>query len=119
MEEQKVPIEMELDEFDKEAIHILLYEKNKAVACARLIIQGDTATIGRVAVLKEYRKKGYGAMICEKLLEIAKEHQVDTVILHAQCYAIIFYKKLGFKEYGDKFEEVGIEHIEMRRKLGK
>lgn len=119
VEEQKVPIEMELDEFDKEAIHILLYEKDKAVACARLIIQGDTATIGRVAVLKEYRKKGYGAMLCKKLLEIAKEHQVDTVILHAQCYAINFYKKLGFKEYGEKFEEAGIEHIEMRKKLDK
>lgn len=117
VEEQNVPIEMELDEFDEEALHILLYDAEKPVACARLIIQGERAIIGRVAVLKEYRKKGYGKMLCSKLLEIAKEKNVKYVMLHAQCYAIGFYNKLGFVEYEERFDEAGIEHIEMRKEL--
>ena len=71
--------------------------------------------MGRIAVLKKYRKQGYGRQICNKLIEIAKENEVEKIILHAQCYAIDFYKKLGFREYGEVFEEAGISHIEMRK----
>ncbi len=56
-------------------------------------------------------------MLCSKLLEIAKEKNVKYVMLHAQCYAIGFYNKLGFVEYGERFDEAGIEHIEMRKEL--
>lgn len=117
VEEQKVPIEMELDEFDNSAIHIILYKDNKAIGCGRIIIQGKTARIGRIAILKEYRRNGYGKKICEKLISLAEENQMDEIVLHSQCYVTNFYKKIGFKKYGKNFEEAGIEHIEMRRKL--
>lgn len=115
--EQGVPLDMELDEWDKEAKHILLYQDNLPVACGRIVIQEKQATIGRIAVLKKYRNHKYGKQICEKLIAIAKENQVETIILHAQCYAVGFYKKLGFKEYGNVFEEAGINHREMRLPL--
>ena len=115
VQEQGVPFDMELDEFDKDAKHVLLYKDNLPIACGRIIIQENQAIMGRIAVLKKYRKQGYGRQICNKLIEIAKENEVEKIILHAQCYAIDFYKKLGFREYGEVFEEAGISHIEMRK----
>ncbi|NBO42976.1 MAG: GNAT family N-acetyltransferase [Betaproteobacteria bacterium] len=38
-------------------------------------------------------------------------------ILHAQCSAEGFYRRLGFKAQGDVFQDAGIDHIEMSLKL--
>jgi predicted GNAT family N-acyltransferase len=48
----------------------------------------------------------------------AAQHRGDQqVILHAQCSAEGFYKRLGFAPQGAVFEEAGIAHIEMVRTL--
>ena len=39
------------------------------------------------------------------------------VILHAQCSAEGFYRRLGFKAHGDIFDDAGIDHIEMTLQL--
>lgn len=117
VQEQGVSLDMELDEFDKDAKHLLLYKDNIPIACGRIIIQEKQAIMGRIAVLKKYRKQGYGRQICNKLIEIAKENEIEKIVLHSQYYAMDFYKKLGFKEYGEVFEEAGINHIKMEKIL--
>lgn len=111
--EQKVPEEIELDEYDKIADHVVAYLDNKPVGCGRLILNGKKARIGRVAVLKENRRSGVGKSICIELMKIAAEKGVESLVLDAQITASGFYKKLGFTEVGEKFMEAGIEHIQM------
>lgn len=113
--EQNVPRELEEDGFDDVAHHIVIYENNKPIAVGRLIEKNSS--IGRVAVLKEYRGKNYGYLIMENLLEKAKELQGNEVILHAQLSAKNFYEKLGFEAYGEVFNEAGIDHICMKKYL--
>lgn len=119
IEEQGVPKELELDELDTYAIHAVAYDGEKAVATGRIVYDGDTYKIGRVAVLKEERGKQYGDFIVRMLLDKAFLHGADEVVLGAQLQAVKFYEKIGFEQYGEIFDDAGIPHISMRLKRGK
>ncbi|HEY8422902.1 MAG TPA: GNAT family N-acetyltransferase [Thermoclostridium sp.] len=113
VKEQNVPEEIELDEFDEIADHVVAYRDCEPVGCGRVFFQDDYARIGRVAVLREERKNGTGKLICEELIRIAKEKGAKKFVLDAQVRAIGFYQKLGFSVTSDVFMEAGIEHVRM------
>ena len=118
--EQKVPQEHELDDNDKISYHAVLYEDEIPVACGRLYFTADDAHIGRVAVLKQYRRKGYATEICRKLIDLAISlNKADIITLDAQTYAIGLYKKLGFKVIGKEFLDENIPHFKMELELKK
>ncbi|HCC35569.1 MAG TPA: GNAT family N-acetyltransferase [Ruminococcaceae bacterium] len=117
VEEQHVPLSEELDDYDKEALHILVLTDGLPVGCGRVYLRDDTAKLGRIAVLKEYRGSGAGFRLCEELISAAIEMGAKTLILDAQTQAVGFYKKLGFKEEGEIFLDAGIDHIRMRREI--
>lgn len=110
--EQKVPRELEFDEDDHSAEHFVAIDARKMVmGCARLL---DDGRIGRVAVLRPFRRRGIGRVLMEAVLERAKARGMASVYLGAQVQAQPFYEQLGFKPYGDVFDEAGISHQMMR-----
>ncbi len=112
--EQQVPAELELDEFDLTATHVLAYQDTQCIGTGRLVNLGDSQTqIGRMAVLAQFRGMGIGKQILEKLVELAISQGAKTIILHAQLTAIPFYEKLGFKAQGGTYDEAGIPHRNM------
>jgi len=114
VDEQGVPPAMEEDEHDPAALHLLaLNETGKAIACARLLIDGENGYIGRMAVLPEYRRQGIGTRLLGELLGRAREKQLKHVQLHAQCSAEPFYQKQDFLPVGPVFDEAGIPHRKM------
>lgn len=115
--EQGVPVELEMDEFDKNAIHVLSLQDGEPAGCGRLIINGEDAKIGRVAVRKKMRRKGIGGGICKLLIAIAGDYGAKRVYLGAQLTAVDFYLSLGFDREGDVFKEAGIDHIKMVRNI--
>jgi len=115
-EEQGVSAELEFDEFDSIAVHVLVYEdleQKKAVATGRIIYNEDGCKIGRVAVLKEYRGHKYGDFVVRMLLGKAFTSGIHEVHLYSQLAAKGFYEKIGFSAVGEEFEEAGIKHIRM------
>ena len=114
IEEQKVPVEMEWDEFDTTATHFLANLSGEAIACARLKTDGQ---VGRMAVLTEYRNQGVGSRLLQYILDEAKQQKLDSIYLHAQVSAIPFYEKHGFTAQGEIFYEANIAHREMLKKL--
>ena len=108
--EQKVPVELEWDEFDQDSLHILAYYDNKAVGTARLLTDGH---IGRMAVLKDYRNRNIGKNMLKYLLKVAQEKAYKNVKLSAQEHAVDFYKKYGFSVSGDIYMDAGIPHLNM------
>jgi len=116
VKEQNVPPDIECDEYDKEAIHIIgIDEKSgECIACGRLVVKDGIAKIGRVAVKKDFRKKGYGTKICQELITMARETGIRDIRLHSQLEVATFYEKLGFKPYGKTFMEANIKHIAMK-----
>lgn len=109
----------EFDETDKNSLHAVLFADGKAAATARMFTEdsGKSYHIGRVAVLKEYRKSGLGSEIMTALCEKAKEKGAERCELSAQCRAKNFYTKLGFKEKGGIYLDEGCPHIYMEKKL--
>jgi YbgC/YbaW family acyl-CoA thioester hydrolase len=119
VEEQEIPQDLEWDEHDVTAIHALVVNKlGQPVATGRLLQpQPKVAQIGRMAVSKPLRGGSLGRMVMDAFIEAASKRGDHEVILHAQCSAEGFYRRMGFKAHGEVFQDAGIDHIEMRLKL--
>ena len=78
---------------------------------------GAEADIGRMAVLLEHRRHGIGGRILEALEDAARQRGAPNALLHAQNYVKAFYADRGYQEEGETFQEAGIEHVVMRKKL--
>jgi len=115
--EQGVPEELEMDDLDKNAIHVLASLDGEPTGCGRLLLHGEEARIGRVAVKKVMRRTGIGNGICKLLMTLAAERGVQKIHLDAQLSAVEFYTQLGFEKVGEAFMEAGIEHIRMEKAL--
>lgn len=115
VEEQRVPLEMELDEFDPQCVHAIAYAPHGApVATGRLL---PDAHIGRMAVLKAWRRQGIGGAILERLVAAARERGDREVALSAQMHALKFYRRHQFLAEGETYLDAGIPHQMMRRPL--
>jgi predicted GNAT family N-acyltransferase len=112
--EQKVPEDMEWDEFDEIAWHAIVTADNQTIGTGRLIMNDRIAKIGRMAVQPSRRNQGIGRSILNTLIQTAKEKGAQECILHAQVHAIAFYAKEDFEPHGPIFDEAGIPHVEMR-----
>ncbi|MFC1921233.1 GNAT family N-acetyltransferase [Chloroflexota bacterium] len=118
VEEQGIAEEIELDEYDKDALHIIVKDGEEAIATARARFpENGLAKIERMAVLRDYRRMGIGEGIISFLCEEFRNREIKQVVLHAQYSAITFYMSCGFEETGEPFLEAGIKHIEMRKKI--
>ncbi len=118
--EQGVPAEEEFDSYDErhDTVYCLVYDEVPC-ATARLIFKDGGYKIGRVATLKEHRRKGLGAAAVSALCEEAFKKGAPYISLEAQLHAIPFYESLGFEVVSDEvFLDAGIEHKLMRKYYG-
>ena len=108
----------EKDKYDNESFQIIAINNNRIVGCARLrkmsLILGS---IAYVAVLPEFQNQGIGSKIINKLIEKARNENLEEIKLGSRCYAVNFYKKLGFIQCGEIYDFLGIPHIHMILKL--
>jgi predicted GNAT family N-acyltransferase len=111
--EQGVPQEIEMDHDDGSAIHFLVFEGNKALGTARIVMRQGSAKIGRMAVLKNYRRKGIGTKLLRRIILTARRRGAQNIYLHAQVPVIGFYEAKAFRCVGPVFEEAGIPHRKM------
>jgi len=114
VEEQRVPADLEMDERDAGCLHAVAFDDERPVGTGRLLPDGH---IGRMAVLKEYRGKGLGGEILQRLMYAAKARGDREIVLSAQVRAVAFYLAHGFEGFGPVYEEAGIPHQDMRRAL--
>lgn len=112
--EQLVTPEFEWDNIDKTAVHVLASTDNAPIACLRII---DYQKIGRMAVLKQWRRRGVGHAILIKAIEICKQQGSKQLYLSAQTHAIGFYAKAGFKVTSDVYQDLHIAHVDMQLTL--
>lgn len=111
--EQNVPSGIELDDLDAQCVHAVAYDaEGKAIGTGRLLPDGR---IGRMAVVKEWRRMGIGAAIMEALMREARKRGHKEVTLSAQLQAAEFYRGFGFKAEGKVYKDAGILHQAMRK----
>jgi predicted GNAT family N-acyltransferase len=125
IEEQSVPEGLERDDEDKTATHMLAIVDGHAVGTGRLVKLsqapagefGAWGRIGRMAVLQSNRKLGIGSKLLLALEAEALGAHLVGIVLHAQLSAFEFYKRHGYVAHGAAFEEAGMQHLEMKRRL--
>lgn len=117
VEEQDVPIEIEIDEHENNSAHFVLYDEETPVGAGRFRVLDGKGKVERICILPEYRGNGAGIQIMEEIEEYAKKLPVDEVVLNAQSYAVPFYEKLGYSVISDEFLDAGIPHRKMKKKL--
>ena len=120
IQEQGIAPEDEWDANDETALLAVLFDVNgQPLGNARLLKHStNVAKVGRMAVLKEARGRGFGARLLQALLGEARRLGHREVRLSAQCTAEPFYAAHGFRMEGKPFEEVGIPHVAMSLKMG-
>jgi predicted GNAT family N-acyltransferase len=112
--EQQVPPAVERDEHDAASRHVIARDSDGgAIGTGRLLADGH---LGRMAVLADWRGKGVGRALLERLLEEAAQLGREHLALHAQTQASGFYRRFGFVEEGPEFMEAGIPHRTMVRR---
>jgi predicted GNAT family N-acyltransferase len=116
-EEQGVSFEADQDGRDPEATHIVAVDEGTVVGTCRLLFRGPVARLGRLAVESGRRGDGIAAEILREADRVAVEAGVEAIALHAQTYALSLYESAGYREYGAKFVEEGIEHVAMEKRL--
>ena len=117
--EQGIGERLEFDADDARAAHLLALLGEEAVGTlrVRLIEDGRTAKIERVAVLAGARSTGIGLRLLQAALDLALRRGAGRAVLHAQTRAKGFYVRLGFTACGAEFVEEGILHVVMQRPL--
>lgn len=108
----------DIDGNDLVAYHAMLKDGNQLLAYGRFFLKGDFhadyASIGRVLVHPEYRKKQLGHALLKYILEeVEGRFEYSAIKISAQTYLLEFYGKYGFKKVSAEYLEDGIPHIDM------
>ncbi|WP_437533910.1 GNAT family N-acetyltransferase [Sorangium sp. So ce726] len=115
--EQSVPEDIEIDELDPVARHFVVLDGGEVVATMRIVPYEGALKVGRVAVRKELRGAGLGRLLMEEAIRVAGAEGARALVLNAQVASAPFYRKLGFVEEGPIFDEAGIPHTKMVRRM--
>ncbi len=115
---QEQGFQVEFDEIDPIAYHLLLWQEGEAVATGRLFPKaGDGAVyiVGRVAVRKAWRGRDLGRAVLEQLEQKARQLGAGRIELSAQVQAQGFYEKLGYTASGQPYLDEHCPHIHMEK----
>ena len=115
--EQLVPIEEEIDEHDETALHLVAVEDGRVVATCRLVAEGETVKLGRMAVARSARRRGLASALLAEGEARARALGASRIALAAQTGALGLYEQAGYTGYGARFLDAGIEHLMMEKRL--
>jgi ElaA protein len=122
IDEQGVAEHEEVDGADDTCTHVLARFGDLPAGAARyryLMDKGAHYTkVQRVCVPEGLRGHGVGAAIIGFIIgQVRSDRRARLVRLGAQTHALDFYRKLGFREYGEEYDDAGIPHKDMELKL--
>lgn len=118
VEEQGVPLNLELDELDKTADHFVVYSGDTPIGAGRIReLDVGIGKVERVCVLSEYRGRHLGNLVMHALEEHAITAGFEKIVLNAQTYAVPFYEKLGYIITSPEFMDADIPHRAMEKAM--
>ncbi|CAA9249856.1 MAG: N-acetyltransferase ElaA [uncultured Blastococcus sp.] len=111
--EQECPYP-ELDGRDVEpsTVHLWLESDGEVAATIRVLDDGATRAIGRVATAAQFRGRGLAARLMHEGIALCAGFPVT---LGAQAHLQGWYEGFGFRLSGPGYVEDGIPHVPMRR----
>jgi predicted GNAT family N-acyltransferase len=117
VDEQGVPPELEIDEHDDAALHLVALDGGRIVGTCRLVDAHDRATFGRLVVARAARGAGIGSALLGEAERRARALGRERMVLAAQTAALGLYERAGYTARGEVFLDAGIEHVTMEKAL--
>jgi predicted GNAT family N-acyltransferase len=117
--EQNIPRPLDRDPYDYSADHVVAFdEKGRCVGTGRIVrVDARTAQVGRMAVAKDVRKSGVGALVLDALERMAAMRGLSDVVVASQLPAESFYRNRGFARQGEPFVDQGVPHVMMKKTI--
>ena len=106
-------------ELEEEKYHFQIagFLDNAIIATAVLVPEGDEMKMQRVVVTENLRSLNIGSEMMAFCEKFASDKNFKVMYCHARDSAVNFYFKNGYIGIGDYFDEDGIPHLKMRKKL--
>ncbi|GAB6137159.1 GNAT family N-acetyltransferase [Halanaerobaculum tunisiense] len=118
VEEQDVPLELEIDGNDQQADQFIAVKQGEVIGTCRLRSDNQTGKVERMAVKVDFRRQRVGSKLLESVTMYAQQQKLATLVLHAQLKAREFYLQNGFQVISEEIiVEAGIEHVKMKLEL--
>lgn len=115
VDEQKVPPEEEIDQFENAAIHFVVYDNAKPIGAGRLRELDGFGKVERICIDADYRKMGIGKLLMDSIEAEGKKRGYTSFKLNAQTQATDFYRILGYEVCSGEFLDAGIPHLTMKK----
>jgi predicted GNAT family N-acyltransferase len=117
VEEQAVPLEEEIDAYENEAEHFVMYDEGSPIGAGRFRFVDGYGKVERICVLEKARKTGAGKAIMNAIENHAHKKDIHKLKLNAQTHAIPFYAGLGYEVVSEEFMDAGIPHKTMVKEV--
>lgn len=118
IDEQHVPAQEEIDQYEDDATHFVLYDDaENPIGAGRYRILDGFGKVERICVISSSRQKGAGVKIMEAIETFAASKEIQKLKLNAQTHAIPFYERLGYSVVSDEFLDAGIPHKTMIKEI--
>lgn len=120
IEEQRISVEDEYDVDEALFTSFVLFKDEEAIGTIRYSYTSKTRTalLGRLAIIKEERSKGYGRLLLRYLENILKRKYGNLVLeIHGQAHLKTYYEKEGYIVIGDLYSDAGIPHYKFIKEV--
>lgn len=116
------PLHLEFDPkqlFDEaDSLHLICRYRDSLAGCLILKpLTTQTCQMRQVCVRNNLQYMGIGKALVSKSEELAIQKGFTEIIMHARCYAVPFYEKLGYQKYDEQYILLGINHWNLKKKL--
>jgi predicted GNAT family N-acyltransferase len=116
-EEQGVSLTGERDGRDPGALHVVALDGERVVGTCRLLLEGETARLGRMAVDPARRGRGVGSAVLGAAEDAVRAAGASRIALHAQIAVRPLYEAHGYRAHGVPFLDEGILHVAMDKRV--
>lgn len=98
--------------------HLGAFLDGKLIGCLILVRKNaEVLKMRQVAVAFEAQRLGVGKQMVAYAEAFAVQQGFSEIIMDARESALPFYQNLGYRPYGELFEQVTIPHIKMKKTL--
>ena len=108
----------ERDELDQVANHRIVEKQKNILAVGRLHFNSNnTAQIRYMAVIQNSQRNGYGKLLVDEFVKIAKQNNISKIVLYSRDSVIKFYEKLGFSIIARAHKLKSVQHFLMQKNI--